>query len=73
MGEGIDFAWFQAALAFDNIPSWKAEDDAFWAWKPQRLRDATEQFETVDGRNPANHLGCTKPVVNNGISTISTG
>ncbi|CAK9023707.1 unnamed protein product [Durusdinium trenchii] len=21
----------QAALAFDNIPSWKAEDDAFWA------------------------------------------
>ena len=27
---------------------------------------------TVDGRNPANHLGCIKPR-NNGIFTISTG
>ena len=28
---------------------------------------------TVDGRHPANHLGCIKLVVNNGIFTISTG
>jgi len=51
-------AW-KAALAFDNIPSWKAEDDAFWAWKP-RTWDATEKFETVDTRNPKQPPGMYK-------------
>ena len=28
---------------------------------------------TVDGRNPANHLGCSPNLVNNGINYLSTG
>ncbi|CAL1170883.1 unnamed protein product [Cladocopium goreaui] len=28
----------QAALAFDNIPSWKAEDDAFWDLSSERCQ-----------------------------------
>ena len=29
--------------------------------------------DTVDGRNPANHLGCTKKYVNNVMVYLSTG
>ena len=32
--------------------------------------DLFASIGTVDGRNPANHQGCKKPVVNNGIDYV---
>ena len=65
-------AWFRQPWPSTIYPVGKRKTMLSGHGNP-RTWDATEEFETVDGRNLANHLGCTKPVVNNGISTISTG
>ena len=35
----VELPLLEAALAFDNIPSWKAEDDAFWDLSLRKVPD----------------------------------